>query len=90
MVLDPVLAKRQGFAYNYERSIGTRSSSNYLLELDVALALHESRLPRHIGLMVRQLRIELAMRITINIHALILTICIALIGIKESSSTHQL
>ena len=53
---------------NIECSLDLHSSVNLLLELDITLILHEGGVPRHIILMVRQLRIELAMCSTVERH----------------------
>ena len=70
--------------YNFELPLDPHSILNLLLELDIALVLHESGVPWHILLMVRQLRIELAMCHAVERHPLKLTVSVPLIGIKES------
>jgi hypothetical protein len=52
--------------------------------LDIAFALHERGVPRHIALMARQVGIELAMCGAIKRHPLEFTVFMTLIGIEES------
>jgi hypothetical protein len=54
------------------------------LELDVALPLNKSSMPRYFSLAISELSEELSMRPAIELHALYATIGIALIRVEEA------